>query len=128
MNTCWRCGISFEGTGDVCRDCREVEPEAVTHWPVPADYIENVWEDRWELVGPMYRIGMFDSEIADKLAIPKSAVTKTRQHFGHPANVRPEEVGLWKDQEAQRQHASTMVKYRVAAKRGSLGRMTNFKS
>ena len=91
-----------------------------------ADYNEQMWNDRWDVIHPYYQEGKFDGEIAEILGIPTSMVNKTRRHFGHPANER-EGMNMWKDQEAQRQHASTMVKYRVAAKRGSLGRMTNFK-
>lgn len=115
MQTCWRCGIKFEGTGDVCADCTEQLP--APHWPVLADYVEDVWDARWALVGPYYQEGKLDPEIAELLGINTGTVRDTRRHFNKPAQKR---VGMhsWKDPEAQAEHAANMVRYRKTSKRG----------
>lgn len=115
MQTCWRCGIQFEGVGDVCIDCTEQLP--TQHWPVLGDYSEDLWEARWELVAPYYQEGKFDTEIAVLLGVNERTIRSVRNHFNQPPNER-DDKHLWKDKSAQAEHAANMVGYRKNVRRG----------
>lgn len=117
MQTCWRCGIEFEGSGDVCVDCTEQLP--VPHWPVLTDFAEELWELRWELVQPHYQAGKLDTETAEALGIAVDTVRSVRRHFDKPANRR-DDMHAWKDPRAQAEHAASMVGYRKNVGKGRL--------
>lgn len=124
FKTCWRCGVDYVPdtatytTSAPCLDCIESVQEDYT---IPRNTGGRLTaaetEQRMADVKRLHQAGLLDPEIAARMGIGRSAVSRWRKKLGLKPQPRPEKH-MWKDIDAHMEHAATMVQSRKTNGRG----------
>ena len=84
MITCQRCGVDFDGMGDYCIDCIEVDHDLTLAWTHAAlrDVPAEVQEAKAQLIHDLWLAKLSDRAIAERLGISDRTVLRWRKRLG----------------------------------------------